>query len=289
MSSFPVEYQDWLLLIITFGFFAIVILPFYLTGLPTPAARKLGQHLQAKLLAFYTLAFVANFVFLLLVLAILPDWNVGQYFEWVGIGLAEIGVHLNVFASSGLILFAFFLLFIMRERIKILLGIENQVLVRFSMKDVYACCGLGTSERPIEVYVFKVEELSASSIMKTNDLFVELSLASNERVRTRVHKSAGSGAVLKECLQLNFDPTEEEDKLHITCRSQDLLGSSEIGSLELSSTDVKSIIEMDDVQQFKLFPQGKIWLSIVYVDEEEDDGVYRNGETWKWRRLLNAC
>mmetsp|Transcript_10567 Transcript_10567/g.25767 ORF Transcript_10567/g.25767 Transcript_10567/m.25767 type:complete len:301 (-) Transcript_10567:211-1113(-) len=292
---FPIEYQDWILLLVTFSFFFSFLLPFYLTGLSSPAMRKLGQRLQQKLLLFYAAATVANLVLLILVLGILPDWSLPEYIEWFGIGVAEAGRHLNTLASSGLILFCFFLLFVLRDRIKILLGIENQPLFRFSMKDVYSCCGFGSNDRAIEIYVHRVEELTSSSVMRANDLFVELALGDNERVRTRVHKQAGSGALMKETMQLNWDPSEDEEKLFVYCKTQNLMGSSEVAHLELSNADVRQIIEQNDqsadVPQFKLFPQGKISLSICYVDEEGVEGDYDGlgGGGYKWSRLLSSC
>ncbi|CAD7958438.1 unnamed protein product [Amoebophrya sp. A25] len=286
MSSFPVEYQDWILLIITFTALFTFVFPFYLTGLSNAQARHLGQYLQRRLLLFYAVGTACNVTFLILVLAILPDWDLHSYLEHIGIGIEEVMSHLNVMASSGLVLFLFFIIFALKDRIKILLGIENQPLFRISFKD---CCGLGGSDKAIEVYVYKVEELGAGSIMRANDLFIECALGSNETVRTRVHKGAGSGAMIKEYMQLNFDPGEEEDKLFVYCRHQDLLSSATIGTLELSTNDVKQIIEVDDIQEFRLFPQGKISMSIGYVDtaevEAEDGGPAPSG----WRKLLNTC
>ncbi len=117
------------------------------------------------------------------------------------------------------------------------------------------------------MYVYKVEELPSANLMSANNLFVELILGSNEIVKTRVRKGAGSSAVLKELLQVNYDPDDEDEKLIVNVKSQDMLVASEVASLELSNRDINMIISLHDVQQFRLFPQGKIWLGVSYVEE----------------------
>ena len=112
--------------------------------------------------------------------------------------------------------------------------------------------------RAVEIYLYKVEELTASNLVNPNDVFIEMSLGMNEKVRTRVHNSAGSSCILKECLQMNYDPNEEDDKLVVQVKNQDMLLASEIGRIEFGNRDINQIIGVNDVQQFRLQPQGKV-------------------------------
>ncbi len=270
--NFPIEYQDWLLLAYSFAFIFALLFPYWLAGLPYSEARSMAAQINRRL-PLYLLTVVAGGVFLFfIIIAICPDWTTEEYFQYVGVGFSELGRHLGVFASSSVILLSFFLIFILRERIKILLGIEHIYVFKCSTRECLSCFLLSAPSRPIEVYIYKVEELPSASLMSANDLYVELGLGSNEKVRTRVRKAAGSSSVIKELLQLNYDDSEEDDKLVISCKHQDVILASDIASLELSSMDINQIIAVNDVQQFRLFPQGKIWLSINYVEDDEANG-----------------
>ena len=73
-------------------------------------------------------AIAANFSLLILMLELCKDWDLETYFEWFGIGIQEVIKHLAVFAQSGLVLLVFALLYIVKDRVKIVLGIENEYL-----------------------------------------------------------------------------------------------------------------------------------------------------------------
>lgn len=194
--SFPIEYQDWILLVISLGFPFSILFPMWLAGLPYKTARVWANYLQQHVWSFYALAWVGNFVLVVAVLQILPDWNFDDWTEWAGIGSAEVFRHLSIYCSNGLILIFFFLLYCMRERIKIVLGIEDVYIFNCKMRDCFFCWP--SKIRAVEIYLYKVEELRAGSAMSSNDIFVEMKLGTNELVRTRVHKGAGSSTVLKE-------------------------------------------------------------------------------------------
>lgn len=271
---FPVEYQDWVLVAFTGLFLFSLIFPIYLSGFPHQKARSLAAFLNRYyLLYLFSVFFVSLFLFLFLV-ALLPDWTISDYFSYLFIVFKEIARHLSVLAQSSLILLSFFLLFVLRDRIKILLGIEHVYLFKCTLKELLSCFLLSPQTRALEVYVYKVEELTSVSSLSANDVFVELSCGRfNELVRTRVRKGAGASAVLKETVQLNFDEEEEEDLLKISVRHMDSFGSKEIGVVEFSARDVGMIVgvgEMGETQQFRLQPQGKIWLGLSWVNDDEE-------------------
>merc|ERR1719399_1313450 len=108
-------------------------------------------------------------------------------------------------------------------------------------------------------------------------------------MRTRVHNNAGAACVLKETMQLNFDPDDEEPLL-LFVKNQKVMGASELGRLTLEASsgakneisdmirDSKSrarsrgIPEWDEnnFQPKKLMPRGKIWLRVSAVDGQDD-------------------
>ncbi len=136
---FPVEYQDWILLFFTFGFVWALVFPIWLAGFPQQKARSLAAFLQRRLNLYLFLVCVSALFLFLLIIAILPDWTIDAYFEYVGIGFSEFGKHVSIFASSGTIILLFFLAFLLRDRIKILLGIENVYLFKCSTRECLSC------------------------------------------------------------------------------------------------------------------------------------------------------
>lgn len=268
---FPVEYQDWLLMAFTAGYVWALLFPIWLAGLPYQKARSLAAFLNRRLYLYLICASGAAVFIFLIIIAACPDWTIDEYFKYIGIGFEELGRHVSVFASSGVVLLVFFLAFVLRDRIKILLGVENIYLFKCSTRECLSCFLLSAPSRPIEVFIHKVEELPSASLMSANDLFVELTLGSNEKVKTRVRKGAGASAVIKELLQLNYDPEDEDDKLIVGVKNQDMIMAQDIASLELSNRDINMIISIGQVQQFALFPQGKVHLGISYVDDAEEN------------------
>eukprot|EP00435_Cladocopium_sp_Y103_P060543 s428_g22.t1 len=104
------------------------------------------------------------------------------------------------------------LLVAFKERIALTLGLDHKQIFNCKMRDCLSCF-TANRFRPIELLIWKVEDLPSSDIFHANNVFIEAYLGYNETMRTRVHNNAGSDCILKESVQLNFDEL-------ILCRSQ---------------------------------------------------------------------
>ncbi|CAK0814546.1 unnamed protein product [Prorocentrum cordatum] len=169
-----------------------------------------------------------------------------------------------------------------KDKLMQLLGLDHQVLVNWKLRDALGCV-VGTHFRPIEVNIWKVEDLPPGDFFSANNVYVEMYLGYNEAVRTRVHNNAGNGCLLKETLQLNFDEGDEEETLHVFVRSQRLLGVSDLGRAEVSAKDLRELIRRsgasdrfswdkgsfsDSTHAVQLIPRGTLYLRASYVRDE---------------------
>merc|ERR1719440_287355 len=135
--------------------------------------------------------------------------------------------------------------------------------------------------RAIELVIQKVENLPAASIFAPNNVFLEAHLGYNEPMKTRVHNNAGSSCFLKERMQLNFDPDEDEELLYIFVKNQKVMGCSELchiekkpGELleyEKASKTLRSGDEWKDGSfiQIDMIPRGTIYLRVEPVQDED--------------------
>eukprot|EP00930_Biecheleria_cincta_P036196 TRINITY_DN24834_c0_g1_i1.p1 TRINITY_DN24834_c0_g1~~TRINITY_DN24834_c0_g1_i1.p1 ORF type:complete len:361 (+),score=64.78 TRINITY_DN24834_c0_g1_i1:42-1085(+) len=130
-----------------------------------------------------------------------------------------------------------------KDRLFQFLGVENPAHVIGEFRD-WATCWSMKRFHAIEVFVWKVEGLPSARLHSSNDVFIEVTMGYNVTMRTRVHHRAGHACVLKESLQLNFDPYDSEHKLTIAIMNQEVLGSAEIASLQLGAEQVRRLEEL---------------------------------------------
>lgn len=147
---------------------------------------------------------------------------------------------------------------------------------------------------PIEVFIWKVEGLPGMHLHQMNDVFVEVSCGYNNVMRTRVHDRAGHSCLFKESMQMNFDHFDKENMVTINIKNQDVVGSSDIASIQLGATQVHRLMEAKTLEasertigwgttsgstdgawskdRFKpidLIPAGQIFLRFQAVTDEE--------------------
>jgi len=153
---------------------------------------------------------------------------------------------------------------------------------------------------PIELFIWKVEDLPSLHLHHANDLYVEVSCGYNNPMRTRVHIRGGSTCVLKESMQINYDQFDRDTRLYIQIKNQDVLGATDVASVQLGARKVGDLLEPDTLQptqrtlgwgttsgedknsawaqsRFKsldLVPQGRIWMRFQPVHDEEGAPSY---------------
>merc|ERR1712217_918097 len=113
----------------------------------------------------------------------------------------------------------------------------------------------------------------------SNNVFVEIFFGYNEPMSTRVHNNAGSGGILKEVIQVNFDEEDDEETLFIFVRNQKVMGTQELARAEITTEALKKMIKENrgldmrwDEGSFKqpisLIPRGRLWLKALPFHEE---------------------
>lgn len=192
-----------------------------------------------------------------------------------------------------------FILFVawnFKDRILEFLGVDNPQAVIGDCRDWVTCWSMQRF-RPMELHIWKVEDLPALKVSGSNDVFIEVTFGYNINMRTRVHARAGHSCIVKESMQLNFDPYDKEQRLHIHVRNQDILVARDISTLQLGANQIARMMEsvgmslsartlgwggtnaasegsktVWDSVRFKrldLVPKGVIWLRFTPVEDEE--------------------
>lgn len=282
------EIQGWILVFATVTAVAFFFLPCYCAGLPFARLRQFAIWLTQRLPAFYLCALVFNTMFLALVIHSLPDWEFGQYMKVLTGAMKNTASFIADCASSIAVIVAFFFAVAFKDRIAQLCGFDHKTLFRFKIRDCLCCFGFGSTRfQPIEVAVWKVEDLPSAQLFSANNVFVELFLGYNEPMKTRVHNNAGSGCIIKENIHLNFDEDDEEDTLHVFVKNQKVMGSAELARAEISTKDLKDMVTKTSAtwkeqsrwqwtdQTFgdpvTLIPRGKLWLQARAIHDADYD------------------
>lgn len=277
------EFQGWVLLFTTVTAIFFFCLPCYCAGLSLASARQFASWLSRRLPAFYCCMSAFNLLFLGLVIHWLPAWDVASYLKVLATTILAALQHILDCASSIAVIVAFCVAVAFKDRIAQLFGFDHRTLFRFKMRDCLTCWGPARF-RPIELAIWKVEDLASADLFSANNVFVEFYLGYNEVMKTRVHNNAGSGCVLKEHIHLNFDENDEEEKLYIFVRNQKVMGTSEVAHTEISTEELKNMVQAaeawgeqaqtqwsDDFfrEPSSLIPRGKLWLHAKPLRDED--------------------
>lgn len=272
-----VEYQSWILLFASLTAIWCLCLPCFCAGQPYVAARRCAQYLNARLpVFFFTMSFVIV-GYLALVLLWLPDWTAAMYAKYIGKVLGFIASHILKFTASLIIIVAFCFIAAFKDRIALMLGVDHVAFVRFSWRDCLTCWSMNRY-RPVEIAIWKVEDLASSDVFRANNVFVEAYMGFNETMKSRVHHNAGSSCILKETMQFNFDEFDDSERLLIFLKNQEVMTSGELARLQLEAADISMLeqrqrnkpMAWDDscFEDRRLIPRGKIWIRVSFVDDE---------------------
>jgi len=273
------EFQGWILLFATLTAIWLFCLPCYCAGLSFAPFRRFAAWMQQRLPFFYLTMCCVNAVFMFLILTWLPDWTYLDYIKTVLSFAGWTASHLMQFATSIAMIAAFCIAVAFKDRIALMLGIDHKTLFKCKVRDCLNCWSTARF-RPIEVSIWKVEDLTSADLFSANNVFVEFFLGYNEKVTTRVHNNAGSGCLVKETLQLNFDEDDDEETLFIFVRNQKVVGAQELARAEIPTEKLKHMVSQGrmtelrwDANCFKepvqLIPRGKLWMRAVPLDDED--------------------
>lgn len=274
------EYQDWILVAVCVLLILILLLPCVCGHMRNPCSRQFTRWVYTHLHLYFCFVLYFDLFVLMFTIGVLPKWTVNEFVEWLVRFVTWFLVHLQKMIVSFFILVVFFLLLRFRERIALAAGLEHVTVIRWDWRDLLGIC-FQTKRRPVEVYVWKVDNLHSSSrkVYKANDVYVECHMGHNEPMRTRVHNNAGTGCIIKESFQLNIDESSAETLMTLLVKDQSLVASNELARLMLSTREICGIEDQTGKRRvafeyseesfisLDLSPSGKIWIAIAPVED----------------------
>lgn len=277
----PLEYQDWIIVAVCALIIGMWCTPCVCGRMRNRCSRQFTTWVYTRLHVFYWGVLYLTLFITMFMIWVLPDWTLADFLDYTGRFLRWILIHMQKMIISACIIFGFMLALKFRERITFLAGMEHITVFRWSLSEAF---GFKGKQRPIELFIWKVDGLQSSStkILKANDVFVECHLGFNEPMRTRVHNNAGSSCVVREAVQLNINESSPNTLLTLLVKDQNMIGGSELGRLNLSTPELCGIedqtgkrrIAFDYSEDFfvplGLSPMGTIWLAIAPVEDWDE-------------------
>jgi len=276
------EYQDWILVAVSALLVGLWCMPCFCGKMRCGVAKKFTSWIYTRLNVFFWTITYINLAILMLTIGCLPDWTINEYMSYLVLFITWVLIHLKKMIMSGAIIVCFFLVLRFQERIRIAAGLEHITVIHFNWRELF---GLSQKKRPVELFVWKVEDLQSSSgkIYKPNDIFVECHLGDNEPMRTRVHNNAGTSCIVKESFQMNINETESGTLMTLFVKDQALMLSTELARLCLSTREICGIEDQtgkrkvdftyseDSFVALSLLPSGKIWIAIAPVEDIDEE------------------
>jgi hypothetical protein len=216
---------------------------------------------------------------LFLIVTWLPDWGYSDYAKMLAKGLLFLAKHAMKFATSLAIIIVFVFVVVFKDRFAKVLGLDYKTTFRCKLRDL---CPGGSPSRAIELVIYKVEDLKAASVFSPNNVFVETHFGYNQPMTTRVHNNAGSSCILKERIQLNFDPEEDEETLYLFVKNQKVVGTSELCHIEFSTEELLDL-EKESKEKKRgggdwtdgsfidrtMIPRGRLFFRIEPITDED--------------------
>jgi len=278
----PTEYQDWILVGVSCFLLCLWCLPCICGKMRNSCSRGFTSWIYTRLNIYFWAITYVNLALLMFVLGLLPDWTVNEYGEYLLAFITWVLLHLKKVIMSCAILAGFVILMKFQERIKVAAGLDHISMIHFNWRQ---SIGLSVRKRPIEVFIWKVEDIQSSTnkIYKPNDIYIECHLGDNEPMRTRVHNNAGTSSVMKESFQVNINESESATLMTLLVKDQALMVSTELGRLVLSTREVLAIEDRtgkritsftyskENFEELSLVPRGKIWIAVAPVDDMDED------------------
>lgn len=278
----PTEYQDWILVSVSILLVVLWCLPCLCGKLRNSCARKFTQYIYTRLNIFFWTVTYINLAILMLTLGCLPDWTMNEYMHYLLLFVTWVLIHLKKMIISAAIIGGFFFITKFQEKIRIAAGLEHITVIHFNWREML---GFSLKKRPVELFVWKVEDLQGSSgkVYKPNDIFCECHLGDNEPMRTRVHNNAGTSCIVKESFQMNINENDTGCLMTLFVKDQTLVMSTELARLTLSTREICGIEDQtgkrkvdftyseDSFVCLSLLPRGKIWLAIAPVEDMDEE------------------
>ena len=165
-----------------------------------PNLQSTNTLIKQRILGYYIIAAFACLIVLAVASFMTPNLSLSKIFYGV---LHTIEAALDNVHSLIQTLFnisALLFVFRFRDRIYSFIGIDRPMF-RTDWRDLLTCWSMARL-RPIEITIWKVQDLANNLSISKNDLYAEFRLGFNEPATTRVHKGVTSEVVFNENCQV---------------------------------------------------------------------------------------
>jgi hypothetical protein len=207
-----------------------------------PLLKPIRRHIESRLFRIMPIITLLNLFILAVALSALDFVAFNDLFFGF-VKVLEVGINVTQKALlAAAALAALLLMWKFKDRLLEALGVDNPAMLIGGFRD-WATCWSMKRFVPIELFIWKVEGLPSLHLHQANDIYVEVNCGYNNQMLTRVHLRAGHSCSLKESMQMNFDVFDLDTRLYITVKNQDVLGASEIASVQLSAAQVSRNLE----------------------------------------------
>lgn len=212
-----------------------------------PLMKPIKRHIENKIYKIFPVVTVINFIILG---AALDRLHYVAFNDLFFGAVKAVEVLINT-TQRVLLAFAAFIVLVFlwkfKDRILETIGVDNPQMVIGEFRD-WATMWSMKRFYPIELFIWKVEGLPALHLHQANDVFMQVDSGYNVSMKTRVHLRAGHGCTFKESMQINFDQYDTDTRLYISVKNQDVMGSTDIASVQLGAVQVQRLIEPDTLQ-----------------------------------------
>ena len=206
----------------------------FILALPAVATRlfpnlaSTNKLIKQRILGYYIVAAFACLVVMAIVSYVTPDLSLAKIFYGVLHSVEAALNNIHRIIQTVFNIFALLVAFRFRDRIYSFIGIDRPMF-RTDWRDLLTCWSMARL-RPIEITIWKVQDLANNLSISKNDLYAEFRLGFNEPAATRVHKGVTSEVVFNENCQLNFDDADDAEDLRVRIYNQEVVGGQEVFS-----------------------------------------------------------
>lgn len=178
--------------------------------------------LSKRLSCWFVIGLIVNITGISIIIAMLPHVEANHLFFCIVSIIEKVTdqvekVLMQVAAIVGLVI-----LYSFRKKIAQLLGYDQQ-FVRADLRDILTGFSMKRF-KPIEISLWYADGLPCGFTSQT--LFCRVVLGYNEPGHTRPHEGVRSQFTIRERLQLNYDEHDQSQKLTITIKQQEFIGTS---------------------------------------------------------------
>jgi hypothetical protein len=174
------------------------------------------------LFSYFVLGLIVNIAGISIIIAMLPHVEANRLFFCIVHIIEKFTDQLEKILIQVGAIVALVILYSFRKKMAQILGIDQQ-MVKADLRDILTGFSMKRF-KAIEVALWYADGLPCGFTSQT--LFCRVVLGYNEPAHTRPHEGVRSQFTIRERLQLNYDDLDQTQKLTITIKQQEFIGTS---------------------------------------------------------------